>query len=362
MPYHDIQYCLDSLIEVCVISPDTYTYFSNFCEDTDQLFDSYTCDEYDMPAATVNWRKVLYEQSLWLENNYIDYRQDHDASIVSIMALKQCSHRFQITELSGAASYDLAEHGYKTIDKGALTILNEKMFFEKKLDILRRGLSRTYHDIKDLNRSEIKERIEKYRLLIQPIGHLHLDTDGIVRFENKSRPMPKKDRQILKRSIKFLSKLAGPEPTRIFLGGGEIKFQGKHVDYTIKKTCRWQHGHSVLSIIDKTSSEHLSDVCVYTDDVPILDHVASILLHIQAGKEEDILTTGNLYNVSDKAKEIDYLKPFLPEPIPRTEFAIPDVFTVKTVPDTLVRSVNRYVYDAIEEFVPIINMTLQIND
>jgi hypothetical protein len=126
------------------------------------------------------------------------------------------------------------------------------------------------------------------------------------------------ERRVIKRSYKFLTKLIGQDTTRMFIGGNAIRFEGKHAIYELKKmsTLNNPHGgYRALAVFSKENPDlMLCEICIYSQNVPLLDHVASLILHIRAGEEEDILRIGNCCNVDASAYKLDWLAPYLPKP------------------------------------------------
>ena len=133
------------------------------------------------------------------------------------------------------------------------------------------------------------------------------------------------DRKVIKRSVKFLSKLIGEDTIRLYLSGEAIRIEGRHAIYELKKTCRLGYAHGgwpALAVYEKEYPDlMLCNICLFTPNVPLLDHVASIVMHIQAGEEDQILKIGNTVNEADRAYELPWLAPHLPERSRRIDFA-----------------------------------------
>jgi hypothetical protein len=63
-------------------------------------------------------------------------------------------------------------------------------------------------------------------------------------------------------------------------------------------------GHGALDVrLCTPDGTRLANICVYFDKTPALDQVAALALHLDAGEENAIIDTGNLFNVTPAGAE-----------------------------------------------------------
>ena len=114
-------------------------------------------------------------------------------------------------------------------------------------------------------------------------------------------------RSSIKRAVKLMANVGFEEEARIFLKGDSIEVS--HPDSVLKFVLT-----RPKSIIDKTlypgastpyklslytkTDIHVSDLCVYMRDTPVLDQVLAVALFIKSGDEEHILRKANWFSRS----------------------------------------------------------------
>lgn len=129
----------------------------------------------------------------------------------------------------------------------------------------------------------------------------------------------------IKRALKLIDNIGFGKEVSVFLGGNSIEVS--HPDslfkFVITKRAnslieRTMHpGFSTpysLSLYLK-SDVHISDLCVYMKDTPVLDQVLAVAMFIRSGDERDILTKANWFSKTQDmetreilALEYPYLK------------------------------------------------------
>ena len=131
--------------------------------------------------------------------------------------------------------------------------------------------------------------------------------------KNKPKKNLPSERSILKKSINTLQIIAGKEFVSQFLNGDEIHVSGHKHEYTLKKKnvqlthSEWIHIPFYLGYRKKNSNEKYKPICVIFPNMPVLDQVASFLLYIKSGKEEELLSVANeLSDVSTNNAEVVY--------------------------------------------------------
>jgi hypothetical protein len=346
VPAPDVQYFLDGSIECHHIAGDTHYYFMEIAQDTNEIVDSYE----DRREFERHWGR-LTDMGLYMEDNYVAWRarKPPEKLFASFMGLRSVAPL--LGDLAKSSASILVDENFTHFDAKARRHINERFGFENSIGLYKRTLNRAASDFSDWSISQLTEvqiavderHISDRALRQQIINRLtgencDLDnTNSLSRLSARDpikvakiiREHKIKERKIIKRSVRFLSKLIGSETTRVFIGGHKVCFEGRHAIYELKRESNLMNSHGgfrALSIFDKDHPDlHLCDICIATPNVPLLDHVASIIMHIQAGEEEEILRIGNPSNVSDIARERDWLIPHLPKPFDsKIPIIIPD--------------------------------------
>lgn len=138
----------------------------------------------------------------------------------------------------------------------------------------------------------------------------------LAQLARRKRQVEKENRRIIKRSVKLLGRVIGDAQTRRFVHGDPIRVTGLLAVWEMRRLgslFNAEHGQHALRIIDKDDLDTtLCHLCVYSPAVPLLDHIASLVLHIRTGLEEDILRVGNATDILPEAYLKDWLRPHLP--------------------------------------------------
>lgn len=339
----DIGYFLDCSHGCIHIASDTYD-FQHRSGRATKIIDEFDSREQQYSSHMFRLQDIGFA----LEHDYLSWRKDatlHERRISTLGYLKGID--FQLTEFLGTHSNVLGEFGAKSLTKTAIAKCDEKFGFYETLGVMKRYLNRVLVDAKDLSQSDLVHyQAIRSNLAFQAMqDEFQIQTNltkGTKEAKKFLEEQKKKDRGIIKRSIKIAEKLLGYETTKIFINGHKIRFEGKYAFYELRKTSPIQkmgHGSSVLSLFDKKHDIHICDVCIYTPDVPALDHVASIAMHIKTGNEEKLLEIGNPYNIKSRPK---WLQPYLPE---KKEVTIEGWRLPKPPEPALRKELLRYVYD-----------------
>lgn len=117
----------------------------------------------------------------------------------------------------------------------------------------------------------------------------------------KSRKKIGSHRKLLARSATTSARLLGDAPTRAFLRGeavsiptaGDLIFQVRS-----ERTSALGPGAVRVSLA-ATRGERLANLCLYFDDTPPLDQLVAIALHAEAGNAEELLSAGNLFDLTE---------------------------------------------------------------
>ncbi|MCS4088703.1 hypothetical protein [Rhizobium sp. BK176] len=109
-----------------------------------------------------------------------------------------------------------------------------------------------------------------------------------------SRSVRKARRKPLIKAIDLLSKIGGQQTASAFISGDDVVVTGKRFNFRARKGVLSSNGHGALNltVTDKDNIE-LVDLCFYFENMPAPDQLAALILHVKAGNEDDIITTGN---------------------------------------------------------------------
>lgn len=135
--------------------------------------------------------------------------------------------------------------------------------------------------------------------------------------------MIKESRKVVKRAAVLASALLGASTVAAFAKGEPVRLSGQQIDFEIAAPsglAAMGHGGVKIKLLDK-GGHRLAGLCVYHEGTPALDQLTAFALRVNAGEEEDIITTGNLYQVTSAGADHKLLKR-KPEPAP--EIAYPD--------------------------------------
>jgi hypothetical protein len=111
----------------------------------------------------------------------------------------------------------------------------------------------------------------------------------------------------INRAALFAASLLGAQEVSKFARGEPIKIVGPQITFAVQKRVARlaQAGHGCLDISMKaTNGPLLGTLCFYIEETPVLDQLAAIALHAQAGVEHEILAIGNLITVAEEG--LDY--------------------------------------------------------
>lgn len=342
MPAPDVRYFLDGSIECGHIAGDVYHYFMEVARNTNEVVDAYnTTQTFDK-----HWHS-LADTGMYLENIYVDWRAGQSGVERMAPSFRGMSEFSMIlkSQLHNAADVAVS-NGHVRWTPEASYLLDKEFAFGNSFKLLKRSVTRaaqdfdgfTFEDVKHIRDKIEAQRHERFLQQQEQMNALMASISAntafgqipdfvnrlsemssaseIAKAKRKIEERVKKERGVIKRSARFLSKLIGDDATRLYVGGHALVIEGKHAIYELKKTSSLMDSHggsAALSVFDKDNPDiHLCDLCIYTGGVPLLDHIASLVMHIRTGHEDEILRVGNASNCSTIAYEKDWLCDYLP--------------------------------------------------
>ncbi len=346
MPAPDVQYVLDSSVECGHIGGDTHFYLMELAPNANAIVDGYEHPAEHDPNVS-HWSR-LTDMGLAFEQEYLRWRatSPRDMHLASYQGLRTVPYTFR--EMSRTAASHIVDHGFTGMTPAALRHLEERFEFSRTLQIMRRAMHRASRDFAGADRRDMRlmdaavnNKFDANRLAYeQTLARLReniadrewieavpyerhdiwADDPASARHvkdtEARLRERVKQERKVIKRSVKFLNRLIGTDTTRMFIGGDRIRFEGQHAIYELQKMSNLMQSHGgfrALSVFDKEHPELLlCQLCINTPNVPLLDHVASLVMHIKAGEEDQILKIGNASTIHERAYDREWLVPYLP--------------------------------------------------
>jgi hypothetical protein len=330
----DIQYFLDCSVECLHIANDTHWYFMYHAEDVNQYIDGYP--EGRRRKKHRAHIHTLADMGLYCEERLVKWRAEKPEERLAASRAVYESTGSQVEEIIRHISSSIVDFGLTEVTDAALRKVDQRFGLWNSLSVLKRGCVRAYNDLEgysvpgldralkisnDLYESRRQNQVVALDELRRSLGaepganDLAYREQDVEKASAYIRQQIKQDRKVVRRSVAMSEKLLGKATTRLFLSGDKIRIEGKHCTYEIEKTGKIlsSHGGAKLSVFTKQDDIHLCNLCIYTPGVPLMDHVSSIILHIKANEEDEILKTGNAYSVAPIAYEQEWLVPYLPQ-------------------------------------------------
>jgi hypothetical protein len=116
-------------------------------------------------------------------------------------------------------------------------------------------------------------------------------------------------RKVLKRASRIAAAIVGLSAVSAFAKGEPVRLDGEKIAIEARlahSIGAAGHGAVNVSVLDLDGTR-LCRLCVY-QDLPALDQLASLALHVQAGAEMEILQTGNCFAIEPAGYEHPVLK------------------------------------------------------
>lgn len=115
------------------------------------------------------------------------------------------------------------------------------------------------------------------------------------------RIIKKKVRRRITKSAAIAASFFGAQAVSAFASGAPIEILGQTMVLEAQANGSiGKMGHSALNIkVKSTEGKRLAKVCLYFDQTPALDQLVALKLHMDAGEEKELLSTGNLYAITE---------------------------------------------------------------
>lgn len=342
----DIDYYLMGAEEFCQLGVDAAFYYRYLAEDTNQFVDGY-----DRSKRTFRYRRhmdTLRDMGAYCEERFVRWRQANPEEAPACSQRVCDSLSGQLENWCHETAMGLVNHGHFTMTRRARHYMDGRLEFDASVAVMKRAAMRAYHDLDGYRDDtmlaarrlcdQIFERVRRENELDRDAALARIRWDEQTDFDYGAEPLPlHKDgvyiprppppavkrrrirlrRAVAKRSIRLAERFVGAESVRLFVGGDAMEITGQLAVYKIKRRrgLLSAHGGADLEVYALDGVTKLCRLCIYTSKVPLLDHVLSLILHIRSGQEEHILTVGNAYDITEAARETEWLKPYLPRKV-----------------------------------------------
>lgn len=119
----------------------------------------------------------------------------------------------------------------------------------------------------------------------------------------EARRARRQDRRAIIRAATIASAILGATTVSAFARGEPVLLPADDIVFEISLGGEiGRTGHSALDVVLKDNANvFLAKMCIYQNDLPALDQLASLALHVQSGGVADVLAAGNLFNASPSA-------------------------------------------------------------
>jgi hypothetical protein len=114
----------------------------------------------------------------------------------------------------------------------------------------------------------------------------------IHRSPRRPKKPPRETLRVFNRMVSLLSKYIGYDSVRQFITGGQpLLIHGERATFRL-----FYHG-GLTKVRIKTevlvAGQRICDLCIFALDTSPLDHAVSMIVHVRAGLEDELLTIGN---------------------------------------------------------------------
>jgi hypothetical protein len=306
----DIQYFLDGSAECYDIPPDVYFWARTFEPDITGIIDSFDADPQLNAIRDHSARLSRYGEQL--EKLYLHWQTTASFEEVALclgygMHWSPAIDKFigdiitLVDSRQGVMARVYAEYAEHQTD--LLVFYNGQKMFERKLGFMQ-SLYRIQQQWDALNEHP---NFDDYKIIypksltnVSRTDETDWDDDHVVGRKKKitSKVLPKETKKALKRSAELLNGITGSKTTQLFLSGKAVVVTGQKYKFTLVKqqygNISTNHGSAQTEVHDLETGEFVCGLCVYTPNVTVFDHLASIVLHCKSGLEEQIIMEANI--------------------------------------------------------------------
>ena len=346
MPCPENQYYLQTSQELNLIPADAVAYLMHVEPYADRFIDGLA----RRPARITGFHRYWHDLQAGgeaCEQHFLNWRSEHPVETLALSLTGYESLAFHVQHFIEAHAHLLVDHGFDRPTRLGLQLCDQRYGYRTQAAMLRRLARRCHSDLDGYSEAGIAAaRERRVALMDAPRERRDRALDELAQIVAQTQqewrerglydelPLTRANRQLeaarrsqrrsVVRSLLHSERLLGPEPVRLFVGGEAIRVEGRLANYEItrKRYGNLSSGDANLAVFAKGGIAgqelELCRLCIHTRGVPMMDHVVSLILHIQADDEETILRIGNAYSVREEAYDQDWLVPFLPKRLHRT--------------------------------------------
>lgn len=302
----DIQYGIDCSVLLGKYSADVAEYNYNYNPQIVDIIDNF--DKYEKGPENEDHLKFLDREGRFLSKMYEKWYEENpedDSRLITVFK--------GVVELSlfFRACIEKISHNECGKDNDISSIVNLYKF-----------------DIDNIN--SIINRYRKNRNILEKIDNVFHEYErpqisydekkslNVIKKKKKFK-IPKSRKKALVKSANFVSNTIGVENVKIFLSGKEIVVEGEFFNYKLSKQkysklFSSSHGQISTQVFSK-DDKFLCNVCIFTENVPVFDHLMSLIIHIKSNCEEILFKEGNLYNITQNKNDLKLMEGFVDEKI-----------------------------------------------
>lgn len=154
---------------------------------------------------------------------------------------------------------------------------------------------------------------------------LHGIRESVCAREAPSKRVTRQERGKIKRAASIAAAVLGASSVSAFARGEPVMIRGEQVAFSVSLSGGLAaQGHSAVRVgLHDLNGKRLSGLCVYYPETPALDQLAAMALDVSAGAEDEIIATGNLYELEKDALDHPVIKQKYREPA-RSGFLLRD--------------------------------------
>lgn len=298
---HDIQYFLDCSIECFDIPPDVYLWARLFSTNITELIDNLGKMDFGDPYHS----STLHRWGEEIERVYLEWQSNAPLEEVQLCLAYGLQYGTNVDQRIRELANTLVEHSTGII--GTIGYYRDHIRHRTPDDI-------TYYDGVKLVERKLSHFQSLYRINKQWHAMPEKPDFSTWTIEYPPRPSPaelreqlgitrkpvdKKVKKALKRSAALLDSVTHEPTTKLFLSGDEVSVTGQKYRFSLTKDpyaslTNGSHGSCRTRVYDATTNEFIAGLCVYTPNVTVFDHLASIVLHCKSGLEDVIINEANI--------------------------------------------------------------------
>jgi len=304
----DIQYYFDGALECFDIPPDVYLWGKYFCPNSTELLDNMERD--DRLQVPGHHGSTLTNYGKQFELHYLEWQKTAQPEAVALCLAFGVTYMGSTKAIISEICNTLVEDEYGVLagvsyyvqntrfKKNGLVFYDGVKMFERKKHFLdaRYRIREQWEALEHPDYSQL--RLTWPQLPGADTIREYLYYDEEEGFTTKKPAPDKKTKRALKRSAKLLDSVTGENTVQMFLSGEEVSVVGQKYRFSLTKekygTLNSSHGSATTKVYDKETNEFICGLCIYTQNVTVFDHLASIVLHCKSGLEDLIIEEANI--------------------------------------------------------------------